>query len=153
MSDGIYPDPDRVFPMPGIDTVTLVKPTVTDPNIIVGDFTYYSGRDFQSRVTHHYDFIGDRLIIGRFCQIASGVEFVMNGANHQMNAATTYPFYTMAGWEQPAPALTGLLERLRWWDRSAEEIRTLIPVLTCSDLEKVKAEIAAILDEENKNLR
>ena len=49
--------------------------------------------------------------------------------------------------------LTGLLERLRWWDRSVEEIRTLIPVLTCSDLEKVKAEIAAILNEENKNLR
>ena len=216
MKDGHFPDPNRVFPMPGIDTVTLVKPTVKNPNILVGDFTYYSGTDFESRVTHHYGFLGDRLIIGKFCQIGAGVEFVMNGANHQMNAATTYPFYTMAGWTQPAPPLTelplkgdtvigndvwigqnavilpgvhigdgviigaesvvgsdaapytviagnparpirkrfddaliGLLERFRWWDRSPGEIDALIPILTCGDPEKVRAEITAILNREN----
>ena len=37
------------------------------------------------------------MIIGKFCQIASGVEVVMNGANHQMNAVTTFPFYTLEG--------------------------------------------------------
>ena len=71
------PDPNQIYPMPGIASVTLVKPTVKNPNIIVGDFTYYSGTDFESRVTHHYDFIGDKLIIGKFCQIAQGVEFIM----------------------------------------------------------------------------
>ena len=81
-----------------------VKPTVRNPNIIVGDFTYYSGNNFESRVTHHYDFIGDKLIIGKFCQIGANVEFVMNGANHQMNAATTFPFYIFRGWEMESPS-------------------------------------------------
>ena len=102
------PDPNRVYPMPGVDTVTLVKPTIRNPNILVGDFTYYSGTDFEQCVTHHYDFLGDQLIIGKFCQIAAGVEFVMNGANHRMNTVTTYPFYTMSGWAQDAPPLAEL---------------------------------------------
>ena len=103
-----FPDPDAVFPMPGVDTVTYVKPTVKNPNILVGEFTYFAGTDFERHVTHHYDFIGDRLIIGRFCQIAAGVEFVMNGANHRMNAVTTFPFYTLEGWEASPPPLSEL---------------------------------------------
>jgi len=212
MKNTILPDPDKIHPAPGSRSITHVKPTLTRPNIIVGDFTYFADGDFESRVTHHYDFCGDRLIIGKFCQIAAGVEFVMNGANHRMNAATTYPFYIMEGWEQAAPplselpmkgdtvigsdvwigqnavilpgvhigdgaiigmnsvvgsdvppytiaagnpariirkrfddALTDLLLRLRWWDKSIEEINALIPVLSSSDLEWVKAQIAAML--------
>jgi len=41
---------------------------------------------------YHFDFIGDKLIIGKFCMIASDVKFIMNGANHLTNALTTYPF-------------------------------------------------------------
>ena len=52
---------------------------------------------FEKHVTHFYDFIGDRLIIGKFCAIAKGVEFVMNGANHRMDGVTTYPFYVIGG--------------------------------------------------------
>ena len=103
------PDPMLIHPVPGADYMTHVKPTITRPNIIVGDFTYYSGTDFESRVTHHYEFLGDRLIIGKFCQIAAGVEFVMNGANHQMSAVSTYPFYIMTGWEMSPPPLDALL--------------------------------------------
>ncbi|MGX8705665.1 MAG: CatB-related O-acetyltransferase [bacterium] len=102
------PDPMLIHPVPGADYMTHVKPTITRPNIIVGDFTYYSGTDFESRVTHHYEFLGDRLIIGKFCQIAAGVEFVMNGANHQMSAVSTYPFYIMSGWEMSPPPLDAL---------------------------------------------
>ncbi|MDR1518885.1 MAG: CatB-related O-acetyltransferase [Planctomycetota bacterium] len=98
------PDPNNPRPVPGFD-VTYVKPTLARPNIIVGDFTYYSGLDFESRVTHHYDFYGDKLIIGKFCQIAAGVEFVMNGANHQMNCLSTFPFYIFENWRENAPPL------------------------------------------------
>lgn len=103
-------DPNIIFPLPTSDCVTYIKPTITRPNIIVGDFSYYTGRDFESRVTHHYDFIGDKLIIGKFCQIGAGVEFVMNGANHQMNTATTFPFYIFEGWKecQNPPAMYDL---------------------------------------------
>ena len=212
MKNGKMPNPDQVFPMQGITSVTLVKPTVKNPNIIVGDFTYYSGTDFESRVTHHYGFIGDKLIIGKFCQIGADVEFVMNGANHQMSAVSTFPFYTMEGWEQSPPVekdmhwkgdtvvgndvwigqnatilpgvhigdgaiigassvvakdvepytivagnpakpirkrfgdeLIELLEKLRWWDRPIEEINDLIPLLTCSDLGKVKEELRKLI--------
>lgn len=102
------PNPDTIFPVPNCDTVTYIKPTVSNPNIIVGEFSYYSGRDFQSRVTHLYDFNGDKLIIGKFCQIAAGVEFVMNGANHRMNTVTTFPFNIFGDWDEPAPPISEL---------------------------------------------
>ena len=54
-----------------------------NPNIIVGDFTYIADSEFESHVTHFYPWSRDKLIIGKFCQIAAGVEFVMNDANHQ----------------------------------------------------------------------
>ncbi|MCL2076465.1 MAG: CatB-related O-acetyltransferase [Betaproteobacteria bacterium] len=99
------PDPTAIYPVPGFD-VTYIKPTITRRNIIVGDFSYYSGLDFESCVTHHYEFYGDKLIIGKFCQIAADVEFIMNGANHKMNAVSTFPFYIFDGWRQDTPPLT-----------------------------------------------
>ena len=97
------PNPNTVYPIPRYRKEIYVKPTIKSPNIIVGDFTYIADSEFESHVTHHYDFIGDQLIIGKFCQIAAGVEFVMNGANHQMNAVSTFPFYTLEGWGMEAP--------------------------------------------------
>jgi virginiamycin A acetyltransferase len=48
-------------------------------------------------------------MIGRFCAIARGVEFVMNGANHRMGSVTTYPFNIMGGgWEKAVPSLEDL---------------------------------------------
>ena len=103
MRDGKMPNPETVHPIFGYDREIYVKPTVTNPNIVVGDFTYIADSEFESHVTHFYPWINDRLIIGKFCQIASGVEFVMNGANHQMNAVSTFPFYTLEGWSAKAP--------------------------------------------------
>ena len=206
------PNPNTVHPIAGYDKEIYVKPTIKNPNIIVGDFTYIADSEFESHVTHHYDFIGDKLIIGKFCQIAAGVEFVMNGANHQMNAVSTFPFYTLEGWKMNPPAasdmpfkgdtvigndvwigqnatilpgvhigdgaiigansvvgsnvepyavvvgnpaetirhrfdgeLTSLLLKFKWWDKPVEEINELIPILTSSDLDKVKAEIRRLM--------
>ena len=206
------PNPNTIHPVAGYDKEIYVKPTIKNPNIIVGDFTYIADSEFESHVTHHYDFIGDKLIIGKFCQIAAGVEFVMNGANHQMNAVSTFPFYTLEGWDMKPPAasdmpfkgdtvigndvwigqnatilpgvhigdgaiigansvvasdvepytvvvgnpvkliryrfdgeLTSLLLKFKWWDKPVEEINELIPILTSSDLDKVKAEIHRLM--------
>ena len=200
------PDPNTIFPIEGYEKEIYIKPTVKNPNILVGDFSYIADSDFESHVTHLYDWNGDRLIIGKFCQIAAGVEFVMNGANHQMNAVSTFPFYTLEGWDMEPPAvsdlplkgdtvigndvwigqnavilpgvqigdgaiigansvvgsnvapytavagnparvlkkrfddlLIDLLLRFRWWDKSVDEINRLIPLLTNSDLEAVRA--------------
>ena len=208
MKDGKKPNPNTIYPIPGYDNEIYVKPTIKNPNIIVGDFTYIADAEFESRVTHHYEWNEDKLIIGKFCQIAAGVEFVMNGANHQMNAVSTFPFYTLEGWdmEPPSPSdlplkgdtvigndvwigqnavilpgvqigdgaiigaysvvgsnvdpytivignpahvlrrrfddeLIDLLQRFKWWDKSIDEINDMIPILTCSELDKAKAEL------------
>lgn len=99
-----HPDPNTIHPIIGYEKEIYVKPTITNPNIIVGDFTYIADSEFESHVSHLYDWNGDKLIIGKFCQIAAGVEFVMNGANHQMNSISTFPFYTLEGWKMKAPA-------------------------------------------------
>ena len=212
------PDSNEVFPNPNIPSLCFIKNVVKSPNIIVGDYTYYDDVDgadqFEKHVTHFYPFIGDKLIIGKFCAIARGVEFVMNGANHRMDCVTTYPFYVIGGdWgsaiapvkeELPLKGdtvvgndvwigqnvtvmpgvhigdgaiigansvvasdippyavavgnpckvvrkrfdgeLIDLLLQFRWWDKNIEEIEDLMPILACSDLEKVKQEIKARL--------
>ena len=40
MKSGKNPDPNVIHPIKGYDKEIYVKPTITDPNIIVGDFTY-----------------------------------------------------------------------------------------------------------------
>lgn len=104
MNASTLPDPNTLHPVAGYENEIYIKPAVKNPNIIVGDFSYIADADFERHVTHHYPFLGDRLIIGKFCQIGAGVEFIMNGANHQMNAVSTFPFYTLHGWNMAPPA-------------------------------------------------
>ena len=104
MKNGKKPDPSVIHPIAGYDKEIYVKPTITNPNIIVGDFTYIADSEFESHVTNFYPWSKDKLIIGKFCQIAAGVEFIMNDANHQMSAVSTFPFYTLDGWDMEAPS-------------------------------------------------
>jgi len=100
------PKPEIKHPMPMHPRVGFLKPLVDRPNIEIGDYTYYDDPDGPERfadkcVLYHYDFIGDRLVIGRFCAIASGVRFIMNGSNHAMSGFSTYPFNIFGnGWER-----------------------------------------------------
>lgn len=98
------PDPATSFPLSGYDRLCFLKNIVTNPNISVGDFTYYDDfedvRNFEKNVRYHFDFIGDRLTIGKFCAIASGVEFILNGGNHLVEAVSSFPFSIFGnGWE------------------------------------------------------
>ncbi|WP_187969487.1 CatB-related O-acetyltransferase [Aquibium microcysteis] len=99
------PDPLDPHPMHGFPRVGFLKPLVDRPNIEIGDYTYYDDpagpEHFAEKcVLHHYDFVGDRLVIGRFCAIAEGVTFIMNGANHATGGFSTYPFNIFGrGWE------------------------------------------------------
>lgn len=107
------PDKNEKFPNKNVPSVCFIKNVITRPNIEVGDYTYYddtNGADkFEEHVIHHYEFLGDKLIIGKFCQIASGIKIIMNGANHRMNSVTTYPFNIMGnGWEKVTPKLEDL---------------------------------------------
>lgn len=87
----------------------FIKNTVRNPNIVIGDYTYYDdpedSEDFERNVLYHFPFIGDQLIIGKFCAVARGVRFIMNGAKHKLSGISTYPFQIFGGgWEQVTPA-------------------------------------------------
>jgi virginiamycin A acetyltransferase len=107
------PDPNDKHPMKGFPQVCFIKNTVANPNIIVGDYTYYDDPEdsegFERNVLYHYPFIGDKLIIGRYCAIARGVRFIMNGANHKLSGISTYPFQIFGGgWERVMPGPSDL---------------------------------------------
>lgn len=91
-----YPNPNETFPLEGNKELCFLKNIIKNPNINVGDFTYYHDFEdvynFENNVKYHFDFIGDKLIIGKFCQIASGVRFIMNGGNHLTQSTSTFPF-------------------------------------------------------------
>lgn len=95
------PDKDTKFPLEHYKRLCFLKNIITNPNIIVGDYTYYDDFEdvynFEKNVKYHFDFVGDKLIIGKFCMIASGVTFIMNGANHLTEAITSYPFAIFGG--------------------------------------------------------
>lgn len=105
-------NPDSKYPIAGVDRLGFLKNFITNPNIQVGEFTYYddpSGMDdFASKnVLYHFDFVGDKLIIGKFCQLATGVKFIMNGANHGLDGFTTYPFKILGHEFADLPLLSG----------------------------------------------
>lgn len=107
------PDPKNKHPMVGFPQICFIKNTVSNPNIIIGDYTYYDdtedSENFERNVLYHYPFIGDKLIIGKFCALATGVKFIMNGANHKMSGFSTYPFQIFGnGWEKVMPQLNEL---------------------------------------------
>jgi virginiamycin A acetyltransferase len=103
-----YPDPNTAHPMVGFPQICFIKNTVSNPNIIIGDYTYYDdpedSENFERNVLYHFPFIGDQLIIGKFCALSRGVKFIMNGANHKMSGFSTYPFEIFGqGWERITP--------------------------------------------------
>ncbi len=103
------PDPRQKFPLPHYNRLCFLNNILSNPNIIVGDFTYYDDFEdphrFEKNVLYHFDFIGDKLIIGKFCAIASGVKFIMNGGNHPTDTLSSYPFSIFGqGWEAASPA-------------------------------------------------
>lgn len=98
------PDPATIYPLEHYKQLCFLKNIVKNPNIQIGDYTYYDDfvevDNFEKNVRYHFDFIGDKLSIGKFCAIASGVEFIMNGGNHLVEAISSYPFSIFGnGWE------------------------------------------------------
>ena len=102
------PDPNRVFPNE-YKTSCFLKNVVTAPNIFVGDYTYYDDpvdpTGFErNNVLFNWPEFGDRLVIGKFCAIASGTKFIMGSANHRISSISTYPFAVFGGvWAEQVP--------------------------------------------------
>ena len=89
----------KYLPQNGGRCLTVyLKNTITNPAIIVGEYTMYN--DFvndpaqfeRNNVLYHYPVNHDRLMIGKFCSIACGAKFLFNSANHSLSSLSTYPF-------------------------------------------------------------
>lgn len=98
------PDPTRIRHAGMIDnqekSTVFLKPLITSPKIEVGEFTYYNDRDdptlFEERNVL-YTAGPEKLIIGKFCAIAMGAQFIMSSANHPILGSTSFPFFIFGG--------------------------------------------------------
>ena len=99
--------------------------------------------------------VGNDVWIGQNAVILPGVH-IGDGAIIGLNSVVgsdVPPYTIVAG--NPAKIirkrfddeLIDIMEKLRWWDLPVEEINALIPVLSCSDLEKVKEILKKKLEE------
>lgn len=89
---------------------------VTNPNIKVGRYSYYSGYyhghsfDDCARYLSPEQNGDDQLIIGSFCSIGSGASFIMSGnQGHRHDWASSFPFFYM----KEEPAFAGALDAFR----------------------------------------
>ncbi len=100
------PDPSTRYPLELTEQLAFLAPLAEGrDNVQIGRFTYYDDPDgpehfFDRNVRYHFDFVGDRLVIGPFCAIAARAQFIMNGANHAMTGLSTFPFAIFGhGWD------------------------------------------------------
>ncbi|MDC0738404.1 CatB-related O-acetyltransferase [Cognatishimia sp. SS12] len=116
-----FPDPTTVHPIKLQDGTVhkgtvFLKAALTHPRIEVGDYTYMSDHtpllepgDIAERLAPYlWDFAPERLIIGKFCQLAAGAQFITASANHRYDGLSSFPFLVFGGgWEgrasRPAP--------------------------------------------------
>ncbi|MEQ9258223.1 MAG: CatB-related O-acetyltransferase [Roseovarius sp.] len=89
----------------------FLKPALEHPRIEAGEYTYASAHeppeDWAARLAPYlYPQSAERLVLGKFCQIADGVTFVTSSANHRRDGFSTYPFAVFdGGFEEARPSL------------------------------------------------
>lgn len=111
MTQNSGPNPNKPYPMADQRRVCFIKSFIKSPNIIVGDYSYYDDpidpENFEKNVLYNYG--SEKLIIGKFCALATNVKFIMNGANHKLDGISTYPFPVFGqGWETAMDKLMSL---------------------------------------------
>ncbi len=110
-----FPSPSVLHPItfrdgtPFNGTVFL-KNAIEHPQVEVGDFTYASAfdtpDDWQKRLAPYlFRHSGEKLIIGKFCQIADGVRFITASANHRYDGVSSYPFAVFDGFDMDRPSM------------------------------------------------
>ncbi len=89
-------NPEKIYPRTNDHETVFLKSVVKNCNIIVGDFTMYNDfvkdpRQFErNNVLYHCPINHDKLVIGKFCSIACGAEFLFTSANHTQTSLSTY---------------------------------------------------------------
>ncbi len=99
--------PNTRFPVPMPDGsrhpgTVFLKAVIDHPRWVIGDYSYASTfdppEDWAERLAPHlYPFSPERLIIGRFCQIAHEAVFITASANHRYDGFSSFPFAVFGG--------------------------------------------------------
>ena len=99
--------PDTPHPLHNVNKrLVFLKNFITNPNIQIGDYTYYESNHppelfEQENVVFGYF---SKLIIGKFCELARGTKFILNDANaHSMSGLSTYPCYVFGLFGEGCP--------------------------------------------------
>ena len=95
-------DPNKTYPMvmpdgTEIRTVVHLNRVIDHPRIEIGDFSYFGHlealEDYAAFLAPYtFPLSPEKLVIGKFCQIAHGVRIVTSSADHDMSGFSTYPF-------------------------------------------------------------
>ncbi|AIG77038.1 Hypothetical protein AJAP_20895 [Amycolatopsis japonica] len=110
------PDPTTLHPLPAHERVIFLKPLIRSPKIVVGDYTYFDDPDGATEFERRnvlYGYGPERLVIGKYCALASGTRFLMAGADHPTLGPSTFPFTMFGGdWtEKTLDLVTGMPSR------------------------------------------
>ncbi|MCI4643463.1 MAG: CatB-related O-acetyltransferase [Hyphomonadaceae bacterium] len=102
-----FPSPHTRNPVPLPDGsfhegTVFLKAVIDHPRIEIGDYSYASTftppEDWAARLAPYlYDFSPEKLVIGRFCQIADGAMFITASANHRYDGISSFPFAVFGG--------------------------------------------------------
>ncbi|UWR22937.1 CatB-related O-acetyltransferase [Sulfitobacter sp. S190] len=102
-----FPPPTRTHPVSlpdgsGHPGTVFLSAVIDHPRMVIGDYSYASAfdppEDWAARLAPYlFDFSPERLHIGKFCQIADGVQFITASANHRHDGISTFPFAIFGG--------------------------------------------------------
>lgn len=104
---GLFPDPDTRFPITLPDGTAhagtvFLSAVIDHPRISVGHYSYASAHlppaDWAAHLAPYLHVAApEHLGIGRFCQIADGVQIITASANHRRDGFSTFPFAVFDG--------------------------------------------------------
>jgi len=88
----------------------FLKSVIDHPQVEIGDYTYASDFDppdnwLQRLIPYVFPHSREKLVVGKFCQIADGVRFITSSANHRYDGISTYPFAVFDGFGRDRPSM------------------------------------------------
>ena len=110
-----FPSPDTAYPLRladgSVHAGTVFLSAVLDhARIEVGDYTYASAHtppdDWAARLAPYlFEVSAEKLVIGKFCQIADSALFITASANHRYDGFSSFPFMIFTGQFLDAPSV------------------------------------------------
>ena len=112
-----FPNPGTRHPVLLVDGsahrgTVFLKAVIDHPRFEAGEYSYASchipPEDWATHLAPYlYDFSPEKLVIGKFCQIADGVRFITASANHRRDGFSSFPFAVFDGAPEGRPSMPG----------------------------------------------